>query len=68
MKRFLLSVASFLGLGAGAAYAVDDVWSVANTAVTTASSNTVAILILAIGIAAAFFGYAIVKRVLRNRS
>lgn len=67
MKRFLLSVASFLGFGS-AAYAVDDVWSVANTAVTTASTNVTAILILAIGIAAAFFGYALVKRVLRNRN
>jgi hypothetical protein len=43
-----------------------DVWSAATTAVTTASTNTTALLIVGIGIPVAMLGYKVVKRVINR--
>jgi len=43
-----------------------DVWSTATTAVTTASTNVVALLIAAIAIPVAFMGYKFVKMAVRR--
>jgi NADH:ubiquinone oxidoreductase subunit 3 (subunit A) len=48
------------------AYAVDDVWTTATTAITTAGTNVTAILLLLIGIVASIFGYRIVRKMLRG--
>ncbi len=68
MKKGLmrgLGVAAVLGAPA-AAMATDDVWSAATTAVTTASTNTTALLIVGIGIPVAMLGYKVVKHVINR--
>ncbi|MGD0485823.1 MAG: hypothetical protein ABSB94_01370 [Syntrophorhabdales bacterium] len=68
MKKGLvrgLGVAAVLGSPA-LALADGDVWSAATTAVTTASTNTTALLIVGIGIPVAMLGYKVVKRVINR--
>lgn len=60
VKRFLIGAAGVLS--PVAAFATDDVWSTATSAITTASTNIGTTLIAFVGIAAAFLGYKYVRR------